>query len=142
MAHFPYDVSNDDIVAFVDEWVKLLEAEDYDQAFRFTAHAKGSTLTPTSFRDHVLQQAELNASCFDDDYGELPSSHRVTLDGKPTPMAQVKEVERWATNARGLAGSVWYNLNFDGFASEYTALFDIVDDGNGLTLALVDIGVR
>ena len=142
MAHLPYDATNDEIIAFVDEWVKLLEAEDYDRAFSYTAHAAGSKMTPSSFRDHIKLQASFHASCFDSAYGEINPLHRVTLHGTPTHMSQVKDVGRWPKNARGLVGEVWYNLNLDGFVTEYTALFDILDDGNGLTIALLDVGVR
>ena len=142
MSHLPYDATNDDISAFIDEWVTLLEAEDYDRAFAFTAHSAGSTLTPTSFRDHIKQQAAFHAQSFDETYGTLDPQCRVTLHGVPTHMTQVKDVDRWPKNTRGQVGEVWYNLNFDGFVTEYTALFEIVDDGSGLTIALLDIGVR
>ena len=138
MAHLPYDTTDDDIIAFVDEWVKLLVAEDFDRAFEFTAH--GAKMTRDIFRDHIRLQSSLHATG-NSESDPLP---RLTLHGAATPseVTQVKDVERWATNARGLAGSVWYNLNFDGRFTERTALFDIVDDGDGLTIVLVDIGVR
>ena len=140
MAHLPYAATNDDIIAFVDEWVKLLESEDYDRAFEFTDH--GPRMTLDIFREHVRLQSSLHALGYGQ--GESNPLPHVTLHGTATPteVTQVKDVERWATNARGLAGSVWYNLNFDGFFSERTALFDIVDSGDGLTINLVDIGVR
>ncbi len=141
MAHLPYDATDEQVIAFIDEWVKLLEAEVYERAFKFTAHASPKT-TLDQFRDHVRLQSTLHAGCNDkDENGVLP---RVTFDGAPSPtgVKQVKDVDRWDTNARGLAGSVWYNLNFDGLFSDRTALFDIVDSGDGLTISLVDIGVR
>lgn len=107
MAHLPYDATDEDILAFIDEWVKLLEAEDYDRAFVYTAHAAGTKLTPAKFRDHVKLQASLHASNFDSAYGEIKPPHRVTLKGIPTPMTQVKNVDRWPKNARGLVGEVW-----------------------------------
>ncbi len=141
MAHLPYDASDEEIVAFVDQWVKLLEADELDRAFEFTAHA-GSRMTIDIFRDHIRMQSSLHASGIGQNKSDpLP---QVTLHGTATPTVamQVKDVDRWATNARGLAGSVWYNLNFDGLFSDRTALFDIVDTGDGLTMSLVDIGVR
>jgi hypothetical protein len=142
MSHLSYDATNDAIIAFIDEWVTLLEAEDYDRAYAFTAHTAGNKLTPSSFRDHVKQQATLHSQCFDESYGTLDPQCRVTLHGMPTHMTQVKDVDRWPKNTRGQVGEVWYNLNFDGFVTEYTALFEILDDGSGLTIALIDIGVR
>ncbi len=141
MAHLPYDATNDDIIAFVDEWVKLLVAEDYDRAFASTAHA-GTKMTLDIFRDHIRLQSSLQALGNGQDESDILP--HLTLQGTATPPhdTQVKDVERWATNARGLAGSVWYNLNFDGLFSDRTALFDIIDNGDGLTISLVDIGVR
>ncbi len=141
MAHLPYHATNDDIIAFADEWVKLLEGEDHDRAFTFTAHA-GRNMTRDVFCDHIRQQSSLHAIASGHDHSNaLP---RVTLHGvaTPTDATQVKEVERWNTNACGLAGSVWYNLNLVGFFPERTGLFDIVDCGDGLTISLVDICVR
>jgi hypothetical protein len=142
MAHLPYHSTDEAIIAFVDEWAALLEAENYERAFAFTAHAAGTKMTWPIFRDHIKLQASLHASCFDDAYGTLSPGYRVTLHGVTTHMTQVKDVERCPKNARGLVGEVWYNLNFDGFVTEYTALFDIQDEGDGLTIALLDIGVR
>lgn len=142
MAHLPHTASDEAVVAFVDEWVRLLEEEDYARAFSHTAHAAGTAMTPARLRDHLQQQIALHASCFDPAYGELDPRRRVTRRGTPTHVAQVKEVDRWPKNAQGVVGEVWYNLNFDGFATEYTALFQILEDDDGLTLALSDIGVR
>ncbi len=123
MSHLPYDATNEDIIEFIDEWVTLLESENYDRAYAFIAHTTGNTLTPSSFRDHIKQQATLHSLCFDKSYGILDPQCRVTLHGVPTHMTQVKDVDRWPKNSRGQVGEVWYNLNFDGFVTEYTALF-------------------
>ncbi len=142
MSHLPYDATDEAIIGFIDDWVTLLEAEDYEAAFAFTAHSVGNKLTATTFRDHIKQQAFFHSQSFDPAYGELNAQCRVTLHGVPTHMSQIKDLERWPKNVRGQVGEIWYNLNFDGFVTEYTALFEILDDGNGLTIALTDMGVR
>ena len=121
MPHLPHDAPDDALIAFIEEWVTLLEAEEYERAFAFTAHSAGCKLTPASFRDHVKLQAKLHSQCFDETYGTLDPQCRVTLRGAPTHMEQVKTVDRWPKNKRGQVGEVWYNLNFDGFVTEYTA---------------------
>lgn len=79
MAHLPYNATDDDIIAFVDEWVKLLIAEDYDRAFAFTAHAF-SEMTVEMFRDHVRLQSSLHAlGDGQDGSNQLP---RLTFHGK------------------------------------------------------------
>ena len=142
MSHLPYDATEDAIIAFIDEWVTLLEAEDYDRAFALTAHSAGTKMTASLFGDHIKLQAFLHSQDFDPAYGELNPKCRVTLHGVATHMTQVKDVDRWPKNARGQVGEIWYNLNFDGFVTEYTALFEILDDGDGLVIALGSIGVR
>lgn len=142
MFHLPYDASDDAILAFVDEWAAMLAAEDYDRAFAFTAHVRGSNFTPVTFRAHVELMAHLHASSWEVQYGVLDPKYRVTLQGAPTHKTQTKWVERWPKNARGEVGEIWYDLNFDGFATDYTATFEIQYDGEGLTIALIDIGVK
>lgn len=142
MSHLPYDASDDAILAFVDEWAELLAAEDYEQAFAFTAHIRGCTLTPDAFGRHIKLQAQHHAAGWDGSFGVLDSKHRVTREGTPTHKSQVKDVTRWPKNARGQIGEIWYDLNFDGYATDYTATFEIHDDGEGLTIALIDIGVH
>jgi len=142
MSHLPHDASDDAILAFVNEWAALLAAEEYERAFAFTAHVRGCTLTPATFRAHVELMAHLHADCWEDSYGVLEPRYRVTLQGAPTHKSQKKEVERWPKNARGTVGQVWYDLNFGGFATDYTATFEIQDDGEGLAIALMDVGVH
>lgn len=142
MSHLAYDADDAAIIAFVDQWVALLAAEEYDQAFAMTAHAAGSTMTPSGLRDLVKLHATNHATYFESAYGVLVPAYRVTPHGAPTHKTQRKDVDRWPKNARGTVGEVWYDLNFDGFVTDYTATFEIQDDGHGLTIALQDIGVH
>jgi hypothetical protein len=74
-------------------------------------------------------------------YGDAVPTQRVTLVGKPTDITQRKEVTRWEKNRMKGIGEVWYDLNIDGFASDLTATFWIVESGDGVTLRLNDIHV-
>jgi len=49
MSHLPYDTTEDAVIDFVEEWVALLEAENYELAFDFTAHTAGAKWTPSLF---------------------------------------------------------------------------------------------
>jgi hypothetical protein len=95
-----------------------------------------------TFRSHVEVMAQLHASAWEVQNDVLDPKYRVTLHGAPTHKTQVKWVERWPKNARGTVGEMWYDVNFDGFATDYTATFEIQVDGEGLTIALIDIGVH
>ncbi len=142
MSHLIYDATDDHIITFIDEWATLLEAEDYDRAFTFTAHVAGAKLTPALLHDLIKQHASNHATNFEDEYGVLDPKHRVTMQGTPTFKTQEKSVDRWPRNTRGTVGEIWYDLNFDGFATDYTATFEIQDSGQGLTIALIDISVH
>lgn len=142
MSHLPHEATDDSLLDFVDQWAALLEAEEYDRAFAFTEHIAGAKMTPTVLRELVKQHAHNQAANFDDAYGTLDSKRRVTLEGTPTFQTQEKSVERWPKDARGTVGEIWYGVNFDGFVTDATATFEIQDDGDGLTIALIDIGVH
>lgn len=142
MSHLGYGASDDEVLAFVDAWAAMLAAGEYERAFAHTAHIAGSKLTPATFRAHVEQMAKLHASAWDEQHGALEPKYQVTMEGAPTHKTQVKEVTRWPKNARGEVGEVWYDVNFDGYATDYTATFEIQDDGEGLTIAFADLGVR
>ena len=142
MSHLPHDTTDDALLNFIDQWATLLEAEEYDRAFAFTEHVVGAKMTPSVLRELVKQHAHHQAATFDNAYGTLDSKRRVTLAGTPTYKTQEKSVDRWPKNARGTVGEIWYDLNFDGFVTDVTATFEIQDDGEGLTVALIDIGVH
>jgi hypothetical protein len=123
------DTSDADLIAHVDQWAALLEAERYEAAFAFTDHDPSQRWTPDLIRQVIKA------------YGNASASQKATVEGKPTDICQRKEVTRWSKNARGSFGEVWYDLNIDGFASDLTATFWISESSSGLTLRLNDIHV-
>jgi hypothetical protein len=74
-------------------------------------------------------------------YDECRSEQRVTVIGKATDISQRKEVMRWPINRHGYIGEIWYDLNIDGYASDLTATFGILESSDGLTIELSDIHV-
>jgi len=106
-----------------------METEDYDAAFSFTEHIPDMEWTPALMRDVVKA------------YGDAEATQRVTLNGKPTDIAQRKNVDRWPKNEHGAVGEIWYDLNIDGVVSDLTATFVIFDADDGLNIALNDIHV-
>jgi hypothetical protein len=125
----PDDASDAAILAAVDRWAALLEAEEYTAAFDATEHDPAMRWTPELMRDVVTQ------------YGDAEPGQKVTLDGKPTDITQRKNVRRFAKNKHGFVGHVWYDLNINGFASDLTATFGLRGEGAGLALVLDDIHV-
>ncbi|HEY7215158.1 MAG TPA: hypothetical protein VIC28_11045 [Thermoanaerobaculia bacterium] len=129
MTPLPAEVTDSELIAFIDRWAALLEREDYEAAFAFTDHIPEMKWTPALVR-------ELIKSC-----GDAEPDQRVTVEGVPTDITQRKRVDRWPTNAHGCFGEVRYDLNIDGKASDLTATFALVWTDGGVTVHLDDIHV-
>ena len=129
MSHFPVEVTDAELIAFIDRWAALLEREEYQAAFAHTGHPRGTSWTPALV-------AEVIGS-----YGDAAPGQKVTLRGVSTDVTQRKSVDRWPANDRGSVGGIWYDLNIDGEASDLTATFDLVLDGGGIEVRLDDIHV-
>ena len=93
----PDDASDATIIAAVDRWAALLEAEQYDAAFNATGHDPARARTPDLMRQAITQ------------YDEAEPGQKVTLEGKPTDITQRKRVRRFAKNKHGIVGEVWYD---------------------------------
>ncbi|HEU0300529.1 MAG TPA: hypothetical protein VFR37_13760 [Longimicrobium sp.] len=129
MAPLASTVTDEELIAFVDEWAALLEQEDYDAAFAHTDHVPQMGWTPELLRDAIQG------------YGGANAGQRVTVDGVPTEVAQRKEVDRWPANDHGVFGEIWYDLNIDGRASDLTATFALQHTDGGVAVLLDDIHV-
>ena len=130
MTPLPKDVSDLELIAFIDEWARLMEREDYETAFNFTDHIEPMGWTPALIREVIKA------------YGDAEPTQKVTVEGFPTDMTQQKEVSRWPTNQYGFFGEIWYDLNIDGKASDLTATFGLKWIDNGVTVHLDDIHVH
>ena len=117
------------ILAVLDLWASLLEAEQYEAAFNATEHDAAMGWTPDLIRQVITR------------YGDAEPGQKVTVEGKPTDISQRKNVGRFNKNKRGFIGHVWYDLNINGFASDLTATFGLRAVPNGLELVLDDIHV-
>lgn len=129
MHHLPHDATDAELIYFIDQWVRLMEAEDYVAAHAYTTQSQHMGWTPATMRQVVKS------------YDECRSTQRVTLDGRETDIRQRKEVYRYAENRYGCIGYVSYDLNVDHVVTDLTATFDIHTDEHGLTIMLDDIHV-
>ena len=129
MELLPLDASDADLIAFADRWASLMETEDYAAAFALTEHDPSMNWTPDLIGEVVKA------------YGDADPNQRVTLEGKSTDITQRKNVDRWDANAHGAVGEIWYDLNIDGFASDLTATFTLIQRADGLAIELNDIHV-
>src|SRR6267142_4796979 len=123
------DVSDDELIAFVDEWAALLEREDYEGAFSFTDHITAMSWSATLIKEVIKS------------YGDADPDQKVTVQGVPSGVTQRKHVKRWPTNAHGCFGEIWYDLNINGKASDLTALFALKWVDDGVIVCLDDIHV-
>lgn len=129
MTYLPKTATDEELISFVDRWAALLELEDYEQAYDFTGHFPESEWSPALMR-YVIKA-----------YGDGHPEQKVTLHGKPTDITQRKRVSRWSRNKYGEIGEIWYDLNIDGYVSDLTATFRIVEHDAGLEVTLNDIHV-
>jgi hypothetical protein len=87
MISFPATVTDAELIAFPDRWAALLESEDYQAAFAYTAHDPATKGTPALVWEAIKG------------YGSATSSQRVTVQGVPTDIAQCKSVYRLTQGA-------------------------------------------
>jgi hypothetical protein len=128
MTPLPANVSDSEILAFVERWVEILEREDYEAASAFTDHHSPQRIwTAKDIRGQIKLHGQ-----------------RATLEGVPNEWGPpTREVTRCPTRPDGYCGDIWYDLYIDGQDTDMTALFYLrpTADG-GLTVVLIDIGVR
>lgn len=129
MKPLPQNVTDEQILRFVDGRAALLEAEDYQAAYDYTNHDPGMGWTPNLMRQAVKE------------YGAAAPDQRVTVAEVPTDVKQRKEVRRWPVNDNGSVGDVWYDLNISGEVSDLTATFYLINSGGGVIVELDDIHV-
>jgi hypothetical protein len=135
------DATDSAIIAAVEDWLRLLEREDYDAAAAEIDSPPGGVWT-----------AELLRNCVNYHGYSERSDHRVTLtgevrvetiDGRTFVKTQRKDVDRSDTpNNGGELHEVWYDLYVDGVLSDLTATFRLVRAPQGLMLRLYDICIR
>jgi hypothetical protein len=129
MIHLPKTATDEELISFVDQWAALMELEDYERAHAFTGHYPEQGWSPSLMRDVIKA------------YGDCHPEQKVTLPGKPTDTTQRKSVSRWSLNKRHEIGEIWYDLNIDGYVSDLTATFGIIEHDAGLEIKLNDIHV-
>jgi hypothetical protein len=113
MRTLPDAISDEQLLAFLDEWAAHLEKEDYEAAFDYTDHVSETHWTPQRIREFIKF------------YG------KVTVQGISTDIRQRKNITKYPVKEDGYFGYIWYDLNIDGKASDLTATFDLykVKDG-------------
>ncbi len=129
MMPLPFHATDADLLAFVDRWVMLLEAEAYEAAFAHTEHLPERGWTPALIRSVVKG------------YGVARENQVVTLHGEPTDITQRKQVSRHEPTPEALIGTICYDLHIDGHVSDLTATFDLQAAPDGVRVFLDDIHV-
>ena len=127
MQPLPQSATDEQLIEVVHQWVRLLEAQDYEKAFALTEQED------TGWAPDLLRQ-------FIEGYGDAEPNQRVTLAGTPTDISQRIEVTRWPEQNDAI-GEVWYDLNINGVVSDITATFYICPVPGGLVLSLNDVHV-
>ena len=120
--------SDKELLAVADRWVALMESEDYVTAMEFVG--PGSTWTAE------LLEAIVKA------YGEEDPRQKVTLTAEPTDITQTRDVTRSERDSNGVIGYVWYDLGIDGYVTDLTATFDLIERDGTVIVQLDDIHVH
>lgn len=82
MKPLPANVSDEQLLEFVDQWAALLAQEDYDAAFAFTDHEEQFRWSADMIRASIK------------DYDEADPEQTVTVEGVPAHIAQRKSIRR------------------------------------------------
>ena len=82
MNHLPHTATDEVLIQFVDGWARLMEAEDYDAAFAYTAHSPYMHWSPKTLREAVKS------------YDNCLPTQRVTLEGRATGDLQAMLLEQ------------------------------------------------
>lgn len=121
------DSTDEQLVAYIDEWVSHLEAENYEGALGMVRSRPG--WTPELLRKVVKS------------YGKASVGQKATVEAKPTDVSQRREVDRWDDASNGSLGEIWYDLGIDGFTSDLTATFTLRAADGGIEVWLNDVHV-
>lgn len=136
------DATPTEILKTVEAWVKLLEQEDYQNAYAYTEHDEYYQWTPDLIKEVIygygLPELHPSGEIFKiTDINQASTEHRkpsheVNYYEEPLPYEE-KEAE--------IIGQVWYDLPLNGEWSDLTATFQIVRREAHLTLELAEIHV-
>lgn len=129
-----------EIIACVDAWVRLLEAENYREACASVDAPPGGVWTPELIRS--LIKGGWDDARKDNRVTLAGAPRRVRIEGRVAVLTQRKDVDRFEANDGGEVAEIWYDLNVDGTLSDLTATFRLVRVSQGLLLRLYDICVR
>jgi hypothetical protein len=116
-----------EILKIVEVWVKMLEQEDYHNAYAYTEHDEYYQWTPELIKEVIygygLPEPHPNGEIFKVtpispvSTEDIKPSHEVNYYDEPLPYEE-KEAE--------IIGQVWYDLPLNGQWSDLTATFQIL----------------
>jgi len=126
--------NNAEILEFIDQWILLLEKEDYYAAFKMTKHDSAMGWTPELIKEVIKA------------YGDSEPTQKVTLLNNGLAIDGRGEIEKavqrknviWFDKTKG---DIWYDLNIDGYVSDLTATFEIEKKADEILIILDDIHV-
>ncbi len=123
--------SDDDILHAVRQWVGLLVAERYREAYDELYHMeplRGNELAPEDIRDIIQEYHELGGPL-----GKVTSLETAT--GELAPRHDVRR------SSGAKEGFVWFDLPVNGEWSDLAATFNVLRHDNALVLRLENIHV-
>jgi hypothetical protein len=129
---FPRNATDDEIWAVVRQWTNALADGDYERAVAMTAHSEG--LTPEVMRriieHHLHHYPDHRVTSFDD--AQIRPRHTMAVQNGNFPRQWIHRDDD------GEPFSILYSVPFDGYRSDMTAKFDVVEVDDDLALYFVD----
>jgi hypothetical protein len=137
----PGSATDAEIIAAVEEWLRLLEREDYATAAAEIVSPPGGIWTA-----EILRQCVNNHGYSDRRDSRVTltgESREENIEGRVFVRTQRRDVVHFpAPDGGGDPREVWYDLYLDGVLSDLTATFGLERVPQGLALRLHDICVR
>jgi hypothetical protein len=136
-----FPVTNEDIEAAVQTWLDLLAEDMYDDAYAFTLHDPYYQWTP-----YLLEQV-INGYGLPFEEDSKLSKCKVTswVTAEDNGSKHNKDIEWYdiptlhPSSSHMIIGEVFYDLPIDGIWSDLTAIFQILQIDDYVTLELNDI---
>ena len=125
MKALPTSTTDDEIFTFLDGWVKLLDADKYEEAFAHVDCFPMSGWTPDRIRGALVHN---------DNKGR---TQVIYIAPRTENAPRQKQLVRWKENRNGYIGSLVYPFHFS-FA-QFTATFLLYLSDEGISLQLTDI---
>ena len=127
MKVLPPATTDEEIFAFLDGWMALVNAEQYEEACAYMDCYPGSDWTPTNILAAVRG------------VGAKQKTQKLVIRGPSAKNPQERRLFRWQGSRGGYSGTVVYPMRMDGVPYRLNATFLLQRSEEGISVVLNDI---